>query len=133
MRHVEDAQIGYKKRGVQGQDMFKERSFGELRYFEYLIDNVKKNALRLSKKISDQKKYDIKLNIKGTPKKIYGVRNSIQNTLDVMGIFHSISCSSKSSTMSIITNATEECLIGTLERYKSKCQDFKRYNIKRRF
>ena len=55
MRHIADAQKGYKNRDNSNDLMFRNRSDGELRFFEYMIDHIKRSAEDVEIKIRNLK------------------------------------------------------------------------------
>ena len=131
MRHIEDAQIGYKRRDNSSDLMFKGRSCGELRYFEYMIDHIKRSAEDVQVRIKNLKKFNLKTKIKGSPRGIYGVRNAIQETIGAIGKFYEVSCSPKNGEMEIVTDASEELLLGTLQKYKTNKSCLTKYKLSR--
>jgi hypothetical protein len=131
MRHIADAQRGYKSRGNSGDLMFRERSNGEIRFFEYMVDHIKRSAEDVEIKIRNLKKFRLKVNIRGTPKGIYGVRNAIKETINATGKFLDVNCSPRSHEINIVTDASEELLLGTLQKYKTNKSCLTKYKLSR--
>lgn len=129
LRHIESAQIGFKNR-ERDNGMFQDRSFGEIRYLEYAIDKIKGSAERLSKNIANQKKYEIRLNLKGNRKRIYGVRDAIKDTLDAHNMVYQVNCSPSKGSMTLVTTAGEEYVIGIMEKCK-RSPNLKSYKLER--
>ena len=133
MRHVEDAQKGFKARDISDEKMFELKSFGEVRYMEYMLDRIKHSSEKLAAKVSRHHRYCIHVDLNGSSKRIYGVRELIRARLEAFDEPYQIKCSPTRGELLVVTSATEECLIGTLEkaRRRQKSNVIKRYDIQK--
>jgi Fic family protein len=131
LSHIEDARIGFKNRSGQ-ENMFENRSFGEIRFFEYTIDKIKESAERLSKKIENHHKYEISVDIRGPQKLIFGVTRTFKELLHARALSGQVS--QKEGKITIIAPITEECVMGTMERYARKSPStIKNYDVQKLF
>ncbi len=131
LRHIDDARLGFTNRSGQ-ENMFENRSFGEIRFFEYMVDKVKASADRLSHKISDLQKYEVTIDVKGSPKLILGVRKIFQELFHARGLSGHLNVLPKEGKIVMVAPVTEECVIGTLERYRRKSSStIKSYDVKK--
>ena len=132
LRHIQQAQRGFKAREHEGDKLFGPKSCGEQRYFEYMLDRIKGSANTLAKKVSGQHRYEVDLVLKnGSPKKkLYGVRDAVLRRLTSMGETSQVKCSPTNSKMTIVTGAEEEVIIGTLEKLRRRESDiFRRFEV----
>jgi len=129
LAHIEDARKAFKERNGQ-EGMFSNQTYSEYRFFEYILDKIKGSAEKLSRKISRQKKYVIDLVFRGgNNRQIYRVRDTLKNAFSAQGIIYELATSRQRRQLEIITCATPEWLIGSLERYKDKNHHLKGYEL----
>ena len=126
LRHMEDASKGFKGRSGQ-EEMFSNCSFGEIRFLEYSLDRIKEGAYQLYEKVNDLKRYEIDLDIRGSSKLIYGVRQTMRNCFNARNIFGQVKVDRDGSKLVVVTSANKDCLEKVLDNYKSS--QVKRYKI----
>jgi hypothetical protein len=129
LSHLEDAHRGFKDRDEGLVGPFDNPSYPEIRFLQYVLDRVKDATGRLSDEILSQRRYEVDVKMKGTPKNIYGLRNAIRNSLGSRGISPSFDISPKSGLMTVVTRASEEEMIGIIEKYKSRSPTLLKYDI----
>ncbi len=132
LNHIEDALIGFKDKDTSEEDRFKTKSHGEIRFLEYIVDKVKESADQLNDKIGNLRRYEISILLKGERRNIFGIKNVIKSALVAQGIAPQLKTNPSNGTIEITTSASEECLIGILERYqRNNKQTLLNYNIQR--
>lgn len=129
LNHIEDALIGFRDRCGQ-EDMFNNRSFGEYRFFEYIIDKILGSTEKLAEKIKNQRKYQISLTLKGSRKTIYGVRNALRKSLSATGKMPpQMQCSPKRGKITLVTCLPQEFIEGVLGNYTNRSRNLTAYKI----
>jgi len=127
--HIEDATKAFRERS--GQDgMFENQSYAELRFIHYIQGKVNDSAEWLEEKMSNLRRYEVDVDLRGPRNTILGIRNVLRKALVAQGLPPTIQVSHDRTKMTIVTEQHEEFLVGLLERYKKNSTNLLRYQVK---
>jgi len=129
LNHIEDAHRGFKERNDGTTSPFENYSYPELRFLQYIVDRVMEATVKLSDEIISQRRYNLNVEVKGCNRNIYSLRNAIRDSLCCRGIPPQIRSSPKDCQMIVVTSASEEEMIGIIEKYKMRNTALVRYVV----
>lgn len=131
LRHIEDAKDGLKERLSFGQDFYDGLSFGEVRFFEYMVDRIKESTDRIERKVGNIRRYDIILSTdrsfhKGT---LRGAKTCVDRALKAHGRYAQLRINNKERKIRVVSDASLECLAGIMHTHYKNVGGIKDYSV----